>query len=506
MGEPAAAPSAFDLDPAPLVDPSAMALPPPFAGADDATVVDGCLQEDPDAWEALRARWGTLLYATIVRATDAPRAAELDHEALLELVWEHLGADGAAALRQWTGECQLRSYLAIVGRHLALVHAEVSTSPATLVAALPTPSGLFLDDLLAIEPARRVAETLEKLPPNIDALVRLRLRGLSRDDVAATLGMSPATVLANLERVARRLGELDAGEAGSGATWRALLDAATVEERVAQALRTEDDADFRAARALVEKTWRAVGERALGRPAPRDVSCLDDRSVAGFVDGTLRGPGRARAEGHVATCPRCIDEAAALVLDLRAVSVLREAAELGEAAAVAAACVATTRFAAAERLSTRALERSPGSRVVAGVRRLAQAGQLLEGGRRREQQTSQVVPTHVPDDDEAPLVAFEALVLSDVHAAWRAIDDHMAKHPVGARLRLLAAAAGQDLEAAQALAAAALAQPSVDPGRARDARAVAALPKGRALPREILVEHLRALLPEAVRFVLARPS
>ncbi|MCZ7685143.1 MAG: hypothetical protein M5U28_42780 [Sandaracinaceae bacterium] len=280
-----------------------------------------------------------------------------------------------------------------------------------------------------------------------------------------------------------------------------------MEERVAQALRTEDDADYRAVRSLVEKTWRAVGERALGRPAPREVSCLDDRSMAGFVDGTLRGPGRARAEGHVATCPRCIDEAAALVLDLRAVSVLRDAAELDPAAAVAAACVATTRFAAAERLSTRALERSPGSRVVAGVRRLAQAGQLLEGGRRRsEAQTSQVVPTHVPDDDEAPLVAFEALVLSDVHAAWRAIDDHMAKHPVGARLRLLTAAAGQDLEAAQALAAIAQAQPSVDPGRARDARAVAALPKGRALPREILVEHLRALLPEAVRFVLTRPS
>lgn len=484
-----------------------MALPPPFAGADDATVVDGCLHDDPDAWEALRARWGTLLYATIVRAVDGPRAAEIDHEALLELVWEHLREDGAAALRQWTGECQLRSYLAIVGRHLALVHAELSTSPAALVAALPTPSGLFLDDLLAIEPARRVAETLEKLPPNIDALVRLRLRGLSRDDVAATLGMSPATVLANLERVARRLGELDASETDSGTTWRALLDAATVEERVAQALRTEDDADYRAVRSLVEKTWRAVGERALGRPAPREVSCLDDRSMAGFVDGTLRGPGRARAEGHVATCPRCIDEAAALVLDLRAVSVLRDAAELDPAAAVAAACVATTRFAAAERLSTRALERSPGSRVVAGVRRLAQAGQLLEGGRRRsEAQTSQVVPTHVPDDDEAPLVAFEALVLSDVHAAWRAIDDHMAKHPVGARLRLLTAAAGQDLEAAQALAAIAQAQPSVDPGRARDARAVAALPKGRALPREILVEHLRALLPEAVRFVLTRPS
>ncbi len=478
-------------------------LPRPYASADDATVVDGCLHGDADAWAALRARFGALLHVTVVRALDGAR--DLDDEGVLELVWDQLRADGAAALGQWSGECQLKSYLAIVGRHLAQQNAQASTSPATFVAALPTPSGLFLDDLLAIEPASRVAATLEKLPPNIEALVRLRLRGLSQADIAATLGLSPATVQGNLDRVASRLRDLDEGD--TGATWRVLLDAATVEERVEQAIRTEDDRDYRGRRALVEKTWRAVGERALGRPAPRDPSCLDDRSTAGFVDGTLRGPGRARAEGHVATCPRCIDEAAALVLDLRALSILRDAGEVTSTVAVAAACVATTRFATAERRTVRALEREAASRLVADVRRLAQAGQLLEGGRsRRSEQTSQVVPTHVPDDDEAPLIAFEALVLSDAHAAWRAIDDHMAKHPLGARLRMLAAAAGQDLDAARALASAVVAQPAVDPGRTRDARAILALPKGRGLPREMLVEHLRALVPDAVRFVLTRSA
>jgi hypothetical protein len=108
----------------------------------------------------------------------------------------------------------------------------------------------------------------------------------------------------------------------------------------------------------------------------------------------------------------------------------------------------------------------------------------------------------MPDDDEAPLIAFEALVHSDPHAAWSAIDDHMAKQTLGARLRLLAAASGQDLELARSLAS----KPTVDPGHAVDGRAVLALPKGRPLPREMLVERLRALLPEAVRFVLTRPS
>lgn len=477
-----------------------MALPLPFASADDASLVEGCVQGDEDAWAMLEKRYGPLIQATIVRALDAPRAREIDLAAMVTFAWAAIRSDGGAMLAAFSGDCQLRSYLAIQVRHLTLAQCEATTSPSTLVASLPTPSGLFLDDLLAIEPAARVAQALEKLPPNIGALVRLRLRGLSRDDIAATLGMSPSVVRTNLDRVARRLAELDAGE--TDLSWRVILDAAEIEERVAHAIRTEDDADYRGARALVEKTWRAVGERALGTPSPKTPLCLEPRAIAGFVDGSLRGPGRARAEGHVATCSRCIDEAAALVIDLRAQSPLRDAADLDPIVAVAGACVATTRFAAAEPLLRRAHEHD---RVVAGIRRLAQAGQLLEGGRgRREEQTSAVVATHLPDDEEAPLVAFEALVLSDPHTAWRAIDDHSAKQALGARLRLLASAAGQDLELASTFAAATLSQTSPDPGMVRDARAVASLPRGRALPREILVERLRALLPEAVRFVLTR--
>lgn len=483
-----------------------MALPLPYTGADDATLVDGCLRDDADAWAALRRRHGALVHAVAVAALDGPRVSELDPDAVVELVWQHLIAHAGAPLRAWTGECQLRSYLATLARHEARRHGERSTSPATFVASLPTPSGLFLDDLLAVEPAARVEETLEKLPPNIGALVRLRLRGLSRDDIAATLGMSPITVRSNLERVAARLCELDASELDTALIWRAVLDAADVEGRVSLALRTEDDDDFRAVRSLIEKTWRAVGERALGRPTARGATCLDDRTTAAFVDGTLRGAGRARAEGHVATCPRCIDEAAALVLDLRLAPPLRDAADLDTGVAVAAACLATARFAAAEQLTTRAMARGKNGRVTADLHRLAQAGRLLEGGaRKRAEQTSAVVATHVPDDDEAPLIAFEALVLSDPHTAWRAIDDHVARQSLCGRLRLLAAAA-QDLDAARPLAQTVLEQGTSDPGYGQDARAVVALPSGCALPREILVERLRALIPEAVRFVLTRPA
>ena len=479
-----------------------MELPEAYAGADDATLVGGCMREDEAAWRVLEQRYGALVEATAVRAVGP---AEIDLDSLVGEVWDHVRR---SALGQWSPDCQLRSYLAVTARHAALTHTEARTSPAARVAPHPTPSGLFLDDLLALEPAARVEQTLDRLPPNLAALVRLRLRGLGHGDIAATLGMCPSVVRANLDKVATRLGQLDQGAIDTTPAWRVLLDAADPSERVALALRTEDDPDLRSARAVVQTTWRVVGERALGRPVPKSGQCLDDRAQAGFVDGTLRGAARARAEGHVGSCPRCIDEAAALVLDLRSQSILRDASELPSIAGAAAACLATTQLASAERLAQRASEKAAGPPGMLGdLRRIAQAGQLLEGGRARaREQASAVVPTHLPADDEAPLVAFEALCLEDPHTAWRAIDDRLARGTLGARLRLLAAAAGHDLDIATIMAREIVAQPPIDPAHLRDAQSIEALPRGRALPREVRWERLRALLPELVRFVLTRRS
>jgi hypothetical protein len=95
--------------------------------------------------------------------------------------------------------------------------------------------------------------------------------------------------------------------------------------------------DYRGRRALIEKTWRAVGERALGRPAPdAGARAAHDR---GLRRRNLRGPGARARRGNASTCPRCTDEAA-LVFDLRMHATLREAVDL-DPAQVAAACVAT---------------------------------------------------------------------------------------------------------------------------------------------------------------------
>lgn len=489
-----------------------MVQPEPYVGADDATLVQGCLQHDASAWAQLRTRHGALVTATVAGVLDGPGADLIDLDSTLDLVWDHLGTDGAAPLRRWSGEkSQLRSYLALLGRRVAAMSSEPRTLPSALLSSMPTPSGLFLDDLLAVEPAARLEAAIDRLPPTIAALVRLRLRGLSRDDIAATLGMSQATVSSNLSRIAERLGERDEAEVDTTPCWRTLLDAADEPERVALAVKSEDDRAFRAVRTLVDKTWAAVGVRALGRLVRRTAECLDDLSVAGFVDGTMRGAARARAESHVGACPRCIDEAAALVVDLRAQMALRDAATLDDTVAVAAALVATTRFAAAERLTRRAVDRGVVDSVLSSVQRLAQAGRHLDGGRpephaqKAREQASQVVATHIPVGEQAPLIAFEALVLGDPHAAWRAIDGPEGQQHLGARLRLLAAAAGRDPEHAQELAARVLSDPRANPGELADARAAIALPPGRSLPREILHVRLRALLPEAIRYVLTRP-
>jgi DNA-directed RNA polymerase specialized sigma24 family protein len=469
-------------------------MPAPPIDADDASLVGASASGDATSWVVLKGRYDAIVRATAMRSHD--RGTDADE--LIELVWARV----RGSIAQWNGECQLRSLLAVLARHAALELAQAAARPIQPLPAIPTPRGVHLDDLFP--PASRVEQTLERLPPNLEAMVRLRLRELTKGEIAAALGMSPASVRANLERVATRLGQLDR-TCDTTLAWRVLLDTADAGERVDLAVRTEDDAPFRSARATVEKAWRVVGQRA--QPAPRAPQCLDDLAQAGFVDGTLRGAARARAEGHVASCTHCLDECAELVIDLRAQSILRDAIDLPSTLAAAAACIAANRFEAAEQLTRHAIAQGlEPQTIVRDLRRLVQTGQLLESGRATpaQEQTSQVVRTSITGEDEAPLVAFEALALDDPRTAWRAIDDRSARSSLGARLRLLAAASGLDLDVARSIVDAAADQPPIDPSHQRDVQTVAALPRGRALPHEIRVDRLRAMLPEAVRFGLTR--
>ncbi|MBX3249598.1 MAG: hypothetical protein KF901_20645 [Myxococcales bacterium] len=475
------------------------------ANLDEGTLVVRCIERDAAAWEELRRRHDRLVRVVIVRVLDERRASEalLDEvPTIVERIWDRLRRNDGAVLRLWNGG-RLAPYLAVLTRQEAERHVEDETPAAPLMAHLPTPLHLTRDPTVADGGAAKLEEVLARLEPRAGAMVRLRQRGLGLGEIAATLGQPRTTVRDDLDQLAARLARAHGGDTAPPA-WSVLLDSATVPTRVDVALRTEDEGAFRRMRTLVEASWRRLRERILlervgWTPGPLQ----DPQHLAAFVDGSSRGAGRAKAEGHLTTCRRSVDSVAMLVMDLRASSLLRSAATLDDDAALAAACLVTARFRAASVLAARAAE--AGSTKAPAIARLAFVGSGLQtGGPFDQQQEPSTVrrSSLVPSDDEAPLVALEALLAGEPTTAYRAIDDHAAKQTVGIRLRLLAAASGPDLPEARRMALP-LADPSgTDPGLLDDALAVLALPEHRPLPGEVLAERLRDVLRDAVRLVI----
>src|SRR6185369_9578357 len=109
--------------------------------------------------------------------------------------------------------------------------------------------------------------------------------------------------------------------------------------------------------------------------------------------------------------------------DVLAADVLREAEHLPQAAALAASCIVTARFRAAEDLASAAAGDAPDlSRELV---RIAQVGRALAGGGATERRAPSAsgISTRLPTDEEAPLVALEALIAGEPEHAARAIDD-----------------------------------------------------------------------------------
>jgi hypothetical protein len=478
--------------------------PPP---QDDEPLIAGCIRGNDDAWEALDARHGLPMEAVVLRVLDERRPGHVDEaRSVVKRVLDHLGRDRAAALRAWPPTSSLRHYLAVVARQVAESHVQDATPTINLMAALPAPAA-FLDGLMEEQSARELTEALDRFSPQVAAVVRLRLRGVDRQGIAATLGTPRRNVLAILERVAQRLGEMhEDSQDPATDVWRVMLDCASVTDRAQLALRTEADPALQALRTSIDEAWRALRERSLSRLLPRTPTCLEATAIAAFADGSMRGAGRAKAEGHIATCARCVDTAARLTMDLRVHAALKEAGGHDRDIALAAACLSTGRYLAAELLCQRAMTR--GVARAEPLLRVAHIGLALTGDRaaRPAFEPSQVRATGLPSDEDAPLTAFEALFQGDPHAAARAIDDRIAKQNLGTRLRLLATAAGHDLVEAQKIATEVVGWKRADPGLRDESEAVRALPHTHAFPRETLHERLDDLVPELVRHLLRGPG
>jgi hypothetical protein len=482
-------------------------LPTPYSRATDGALIEGCVAGDRDAFTVLWQRHGRLSLTTIARTLDGHGRGEArEAPVIYERLQKEVLKNGAGCLRKLGPDASLRHCLTVLAYEAASSHVEDATPIASVMSPAPTPAEILLDDLVGLEPAHHVTQALRKLSPQIMAILRFELRGLTSREIAAALGTTEEMLARHLDRTAQKIAEISAEPDDRGLAsqlWRSLLGCASVEERVRLATLSEDDPEVAARRESARRTWAAVRERALTVPQPHSVHCLDEVSLASFVAG-MRGADRARAEGHVTTCGRCADAVAGLVLHLRAVPTLRAAEPHAESLAVAAACAATDHprpaLAYAERAEREERPRADEiHRVSMARRRLATSlGELP-----RQESSRVVARDDLPTDDEAPLLALEALVTGDASAAAQALDDHVAKRLVGARLRLLAMASGHDLEDARRLSERAL--EGTDPDLRADAELVLALPEERALPRELLVERLVDLLPSLIRLILSRP-
>jgi hypothetical protein len=489
--------------------------PAAYEEADDEVLVLGCSRGDAEAVEVLVARHGMLAELAVLRELEEGAPRDLSGWLSAKLRAEPERLSGFVP-----GASSLRAYLAVIARQRA--RPDKALRRHDLVSALPTPGPIDLavarESLSATSLMQAAKEAIARQPPNVLAVLRMRFFGLSRSHIAALLGTSEAQTLSTLERVAARLGALETemqpehleGEHDDlTLAFRALLDASPPGERVRFARRTESERPLARLRAQVDMAYRWLKDQQLGlrvgetgQPGPH---CLSASSIAGYADGSTRGAQRARAEGHLSGCSHCLDEVAALSCDLRALPLVRDALSTDRSCQVAAMAIGTACFDAGTTLAESMAARRDGKsgRLASDLARLGRACRVLQGGAAHDREMSGLVQRDVPSDDEAPLVAFESLALGDSGAAFRAIDEANAPAPVAARVRVLAAAAGGDAPLGHAWARAVKDGYDVDPGAVEDAECVLALGEGEALPREIIVERLRALVPDLVRVVLA---
>ena len=467
---------------------------------------------DGAAWAGthIRTEHGDLIELVVLRVLDERRRGALALEELdpaIAAVTRNVLADCRPSFAAWPGE-RLEPLVALLVRQQAERFAQDATPHVALLSQLNTPTSVSADAVAADALAAKLLDTLERLPGSAGPIVALRLRGLSPALVAKTLGESIDQIRDDLGRIATRLAEVQTPT--SRDAWRDLLGATTIAEHVTIAVRTEDEGPFRRARRLARATWARMAERSTGGLAPLAPGPLREPHVmASFAAGSLRGAERARAASHLTQCARCVEWVARLGDDLDAAEFAARVESRRRWTRLAAGAIVGQRLRLAESLAEAAhAADEPHGRLLG---RLAEVGRAFEAEEAEHDtgvhDVSGVLPSPrgIPSDEEAPLAALEALAEDDPVRGFRAIDEAMAKHTVGDRLRLLAMASGPDLPGARRRAEAILASASPDPGLGDDARAVLALPPERALPREALIGRLRETLEDTVRFIL-RPS
>jgi RNA polymerase sigma-70 factor (ECF subfamily) len=180
---------------------------------DEAELLAGLRRHDPDACACLLKRYAPLVYARALRLTGDPDEAEGVLQTTFIKVCAALPSfDGASSLSTWIYRIATNEGLMLLRKRrpqVTLDEVAESLQPDALPAQHqswgPDPLRAALDGELRAE----IEQAVAALPEAMRLVVLLRdVEGLSTEEAAARLGISPGAVKVRLHRARQRLRDL----------------------------------------------------------------------------------------------------------------------------------------------------------------------------------------------------------------------------------------------------------------------------------------------------------
>lgn len=180
--------------------------------ADEATLLDGLRRRDPDACTCLVKRFAPLVYSRALRLIGDPDEAEGILQSTFIKACEALPTfDGASSLGTWIYRIATNEGLMLLRRRKPQValddvaeHLQPEELPQQLHVWAPDPQRIALDSELRAH----IEQAIAALPEPLRVVVELRdIEGLSTEETAAYLGISPGAVKVRLHRARLRLRE-----------------------------------------------------------------------------------------------------------------------------------------------------------------------------------------------------------------------------------------------------------------------------------------------------------
>lgn len=179
---------------------------------DEAALLAGLRRRDPDACTCMVKRYAPLIYARALRLTGDPDEAEGVLQTTFIKACDALPSfDGASSLGTWLFRIATNEGLMLLRRHRPQVALDTLAEtiqpddlPQQRQAWAIDPQRATLDHELRSEIARAIAE----LPEPLRVVTELRdIEGLSTEETAAQLNLTPGAVKVRLHRARLRLRE-----------------------------------------------------------------------------------------------------------------------------------------------------------------------------------------------------------------------------------------------------------------------------------------------------------